>query len=489
MINYLPISRKIVFLGANVCLVVGIVALISELHFDPVGGRSRSREVLSQEFIRGDANDDGGVDISDGIFTINYLFTGGAKPLCLSASDTNDNGAIDISDAISVFSYLFAGGSDPSPPFPLSGLDPTPDLGCRDAPPPEIPPVGELGGPDRELVGAERDAWRRGRALFDRAGRVVEGLGPLFNGDSCRGCHLDPVLGGSGGTDVDVVRFASVDEFGVVSQLDGGPAAMRLSIAGVARHEAPPEANVFEQRQTPSLLGLGLIDRLPDAVILEFADPDDTTGDGISGRARFLEDGRLGRFGHKCGVVSLLDFTADAIFNELGLTVDPSLSPNAVGSDTDAVSDPEFGENDFMDLAFFIEHLAPVLPDEPPDGASQATIDAGEVHFLNIGCADCHRPEIVGSEGPVRPYSDFLLHDVGDPARYFVNETDVDPREFRTAPLWGLRFSAPYMHNGEGETITRAIELHHGEAQSAKENFQALDFLEQFELQRFLLSL
>ncbi len=469
-------------------LLAGIGVLLCHVSFRP----ARSLEEFFRddgEFIRGDANDDTEIDISDPLRILGFLFIGLDSPPCLTAADADDDGALQINDAVILLGFLFQGGPAPAAPFPEAGLDPTPDLGCREPPLPPLPAPGSLGGPDRELTAEEGASWLRGRRIFDRRATVAGGLGPFFNGDSCRGCHLDPVIGGSGGLDVNVVRFAYRDENGLVSQLPGGPATSRLALHGLARDEVADEANIVETRQTPSLLGLGLVDRLPESALLENADPGDDDGDGISGRARMVGD-RVGRFGHKSGVPSLRDFAADALFNEIGLTVDIALSGFAVPHDTDGATDPEFDERDFADLVFFTTHIAPPSRTLPDDPARVQSIEEGEAIFGTLGCGSCHVPELVGPDGPVSAYSDFLLHDVGNPDRFHVDEPGVEPGEFRTAPLWGLRDTGPYLHDGSAATVRDAIvEGHFGEATDARERYNALPFVDKLLLEDFLLSL
>ena len=385
--------------------------------------------------------------------------------------------------------FLFLGGTNAPPaPFPDPGADPTRDLGCREPPLPGIPGVGSLGGPDRELDRLETISWKRGKLVFNHFFSANEGLGPLFNGDSCRGCHLAPVMGGAGGLDVDVVRFAKREENGDIVQLDSGPAVSRLAVHGTARDELNPEANIIETRQTPSLLGLGLVDRLPEAALLANADPEDADGDGISGRALMI-NGRIGRFGHKASVPSFADFCADAFINEMGVTVNGLLADFAVEIDTDSVSDPELADQDFVDLVFFSTHLAPPARSFPDNPILRERINKGEDNFNDAGCASCHVSALNGDEGPVAAFSDFLLHDVANPDRLNVPEADAEPGEFRTAPLWGIRQTAPYLHDGSAETLRDAILLHFGEASPAKDAFTSLSFDEQSKLIEFLLSL
>lgn len=480
---------KAFFKITNTFLLLGILLLAYHLGSPDARGRAEFGDNPVNEFIRGDSNDDGLLNVSDAVFTLSFLFIGDELPECVAAADTNDDGTVNITDVIRALSYLFMGGAGaPPPPFPEPGEDPTQDLGCREPPLPGLPETGSLGGPDRDLDELEALSWRRGKIVFDRFFSAGEGLGPLFNGDSCRGCHQAHVVGGAGGLDVDVVRFARQEENGEIVQVDSGPAASRLSVHGIPRDEVNAAANIIETRQTPSLLGLGLIDRLPQDVILANADPEDSDGDGISGRANMI-DGRVGRFSHKAAAPSLADFSADAMINEMGITVNSELTDFAVAADVDSVTDPELSDQDFVDLVFFTGHLAPPPRSFPEDASLRERISKGEENFNDIGCAGCHVSALVGEEGAVAAYSDFLLHDVAHPGRLNVPEDNVEPGEFRTAPLWGLRQTAPYLHDGSAESIRDAILLHFGEAEASKTAFEALSFDEQSKLLEFLLSL
>ena len=480
---------KTLYKTANAFLLLGILLLAYHLNSPSARGRVEFGDNPVNDFIRGDSNDDGVLNVSDAVFTLSFLFIGDEQPECLAANDTNDDGTLNITDVIRTLNFLFLGGTNAPPaPFPDPGADPTRDLGCREPPLPGIPGVGSLGGPDRELDRLETISWKRGKLVFNHFFSANEGLGPLFNGDSCRGCHLAPVMGGAGGLDVDVVRFAKREENGDIVQLDSGPAVSRLAVHGAARDELNPEANIIETRQTPSLLGLGLVDRLPEAALLANADPEDADGDGISGRALMI-NGRIGRFGHKASIPSFADFCADAFINEMGVTVNGLLADFAVEIDTDSVSDPELADQDFVDLVFFSTHLAPPARSFPDNPSLRERINKGEDNFNDVGCASCHVSALNGEEGPVAAFSDFLLHDVANPDRLNVPEADAEPGEFRTAPLWGIRQTAPYLHDGSAETLRDAIVLHFGEASPSKDAFNALSFDEQSKLIEFLLSL
>lgn len=353
------------------------------------------------------------------------------------------------------------------------------------APGATLPPAGQLGAPRAGLSAAELEQFTRGRAVFDRDVGRNAGLGPRFNGDSCRACHFQPMIGGAGPLDVDVIRNGTLVA-GVFTPPATGTILHRHDTSG-ARPAPEAGVNFFEPRQTPSLFGLGLVDRIPEATILALADPNDDNMDGISGRAHVLSDGRLGRFGWKAQVPSLAEFARDALSAEVGVTLPPQAGQTfGVTTDGDGFADPEISVIDLEDLVAFMAGLAAPAP-QSRDRALEAL---GEAQFATIGCASCHVPMLLDDQGAeVRAYSDFLLHDVASPLSGGIEDGDASTREFRTAPLWGLRASAPYMHNGRSATVRDAIDAHSGEAEVARLAFVALSAADQAALLAFLASL
>ncbi|MEQ1891429.1 MAG: di-heme oxidoredictase family protein [Planctomycetota bacterium] len=352
----------------------------------------------------------------------------------------------------------------------------------------DIPGVGELGGPATDLAPADLEKFKAGRARFDRAFHRSEGLGaPELNADSCRGCHQDPVLGGSGGLELNVSRFAK-DNLGLgpFQDLPGGQAASKLRPPYVlGREEYSSQADVFEQRQTPSIFGLGLLDTVGELEILSREDPTDTNGDGVSGRARHLTvngQPEIGRFGWKAQVPRLADFVNDAMAGELGVTTPDNGRGFAMLTDSDATADPELTPETVDEVAFWMINLA--APQRT--GSLDPEVLAGELLFDTLGCTKCHVPELAGANGPVPAYTDLLLHDVMPDAFRGMEEPGAGAGEFRTPPLWGIRHTAPYMHDGRGETLRGAIQAHNGEARTIRDAFLALTALEQDQLLAFL---
>ena len=329
---------------------------------------------------------------------------------------------------------------------------------------------------------------RREPPSITRPRRAAKALGgPRFNGDSCRACHFEPVVGGAGPLGVNVMRHGILNEQGQFVN----PAVGTILHKNVALEDqvVQPQvaANIFEHRQTPPLFGLGLIDAIPDEVLLANVDPEDLDGDGISGRASWTDGGRLGRFGWKAQVPTLEEFVRDAVTAELGMTL-PYVEGLTFGRihDNDEVPDPEFSSGDAELLLAYMAGLA-----APPrsEAAGNPEVLAGEQLFTQIGCASCHRPTLDGPDGPVPLYSDLLLHEVLAPEAAGIEEASANMWEFRTAPLWGLRLSAPYLHSGVAETIAAAIELHDGEAAEVRDAYLALSEGDRAALLAFLSSL
>ncbi|MSR60862.1 MAG: hypothetical protein EXS08_00250 [Planctomycetes bacterium] len=353
-----------------------------------------------------------------------------------------------------------------------------------------IPGVGEPGGPATDLPPAELAMWLRGRALFDHDFHRSQGLGANeLNADSCRGCHQDPAVGGAGGLELNVSRFGR-DNLGLgpFHNLPGGQGLSKLRPPYVTGREEydPLQADVFEQRQTPSILGLGLLDAIPEAEILAHEDPDDLiVPDGIKGVARRLTvngQPEIGRFGWKAQVPRLADFVRDAMAGELGITTPNDGRDFGMRADVDAVADPELSQTQIDEVAFFMLNLA--APQRT--GSLDPQVTAGELLFEQIGCALCHLPELQGPSGPVHAYTDLLLHDVMPTAYRGMEEPGAEAGVFRTPPLWGIRTTVPYMHDGRGEDLRGAISAHFNEAASAKTAFQALAPIDQDALIAFL---
>ena len=347
---------------------------------------------------------------------------------------------------------------------------------------------GSYGGPVAALDDDALARFERGRAAFDRDMSFSEGVGPSFNGDSCRGCHFMPVIGGAGPSGVDAMRQGIVGPGDTFQAPVSGTGILRHSrFEAPQRPEPDPASNFFEPRQTPPVFGLGLIESIPREIIEANADPTDVDSDGIAGRAHVLADGQLGRFGWKANVPSVREFVRDALTNELGITLpdEPGFSFGS-GTDADSVPDPEVDANTIDAITDYLQLLGP----PPRNRQDPAREDLGENIFETVGCGDCHVPAMQTTEGTeVRLYSDLLLHDVSDGQVYGIVEGDAGMRDFRTAPLWGISQTPPYMHDGRASTIEAAVAAHGGEAAASRAQVSALDAEARASLLAFLRSL
>ncbi len=361
----------------------------------------------------------------------------------------------------------------------------------------EVPATGEYGGPFRNLTNAEMEQFIRGRAVYDRDFFAETGVGALkgtdggqrFNGDSCRACHQDPVIGGAGPRDVNVMRHGIVnqmDEFTAPSDTPNTILHKEIRV-GHRLPAAHGDVNVFEHRQTPHNFGLGLIDAISEATILSNEDPTDMDMDGISGRAHRLTDMRIGRFGWKAQVPSVAEFVGDAMAAELGITLPEAAGLDfAITTDDDETADPELPMQDVEDITFFLRMLAGPPRQLPESDADMALVTEGEALFTTVGCAKCHIPSLPGSLGDVPLFSDLLLHEILPMTTKGIVDGDAGQREFRTPPLWGLSKTAPYFHDGRADTIRQAIEMHDGEALLIRQAFEALNNSNKSKLIKFL---
>ena len=204
----------------------------------------------------------------------------------------------------------------------------------------------------------------------------------------------------------------------------------------------------------------------------------------------------VGKFGWKAQVPTLLQFTADAMLNEMGIT-NPQFrdEPCPQGDCAALAFNPAPALNDdgrdVESITNFVSMLAP-----PVRGVITDESRAGEQVFSDIGCSACHRPTIRTGPSAVagmnavefQPYSDFLLHDMGTLGDGIV-QGQAAGREFRTAPLWGLRAANRLLHDRRATTIEQAIELHDGQGAAARDRFNQIDADRRAALLAFLRSL
>jgi CxxC motif-containing protein (DUF1111 family) len=373
------------------------------------------------------------------------------------------------------------------------------------------------GDPIPDLTAAQRTLFDEGRILYSTPIPATAGMGPIFNKSNCQSCHANPV-GGWG--NASVMHFGVSDK-GAFSMLPGEPQSLlqEFAVSEFCKEHIPAGANLIAVRMTNSSMAFGMVEAVPDADIAANADPEDLNGDGISGRVHWvrpLEETdanaplRAGRFGWKAQVATVLSFSADATRNEMGITNRLLMEENAPNGDTarlsqcDPVPEPEDVQDAqgfaFIDRVTHFQRYLAVPPQTPRSGMS------GEAVFVSVGCAQCHVPEWTTSSDAgleeairgkvIRPYSDFLLHDMGlqgdGVADGYAFET-----ELRTPTLWNLRTRDPMMHNGAAsggtfsDRVRSAIAMHgpYGEAAGSAQAFASLPEAQKAQLVAFLDSL
>ena len=353
---------------------------------------------------------------------------------------------------------------------------------------------------------AEIEAFGAGKALFNRPFTPEDGLGPLFNQDRCGSCHDLPTSGGHGAEPVTKVsRFDPAEGCSTLPEQGGGllqtVATESARAMGLGAERIPPGATAISEIRAPAVYGLGLVQQIPEEDIIRGADPDDTDGDGISGRPNLDDAGLAGRFGRKAQHVTLEGFIEEAIRLEMGITT-PSHpeegAPNGIPlpDGVDIAPDPEVGANELELLTEYIRFLAPPQVLLPSDPEARADIEEGEKIFEFMGCDGCHTPSFTTSanESPAldrkrfRLYSDLLLHDLG-PELADICSPGTTPSEWKTARLVGLGHRSEFLHNGRAQRISDAILLHGGEAAAARDVFRRLTEQARSQVLAFLRSL
>lgn len=351
--------------------------------------------------------------------------------------------------------------SSPRTPAQVTPVEPAPRVARREPAP--MPPhnpdryaasaVGEpgtLGGALRAMSPARYALFMEGREAFTTAFTPAMGLGPYFEETSCAACHFHPTVGGS-----------SLERLVTISP--GPPPGYEAehhpahALPGWAPRVPPPDASPSRPRP---LYGLGLIEDVPEAVIVAGCDPDDLDGDGVRGRPA-MYGGVLHRFGSKAHQRTVRDFAQNALFDDMNVTSGLS---DFHGQDRDALPDPEVSERYIDRLAEFVRGLAP-----PPRAGAHPE---GEAVFARVGCAACHRQDL----GPQArgAFTDLCLHDMGPALANGVTDKAARPQDYRTPPLWGLRHQRMLLHDGRARTVEAAILAHGGEAAASRARFAAL---------------
>ena len=382
------------------------------------------------------------------------------------------------------------------------------------------------------------------RAEFEQVEGIPDGLGPIYNAQSCRECHQNTVTGGI--SQVTELRAGHNDFFGnfVAATLtinDGATTIANRSLIndraicpGVVtdangniifnfpntniQERVPGAENIRTFRTSLNTLGDGFVECVDSNSLVAIANSQPgQSGGQIAGQfiqVPVLESNnavRGGRFGWKNQHASLLSFSADAYLNEMGIT--SRLQPTDVTSVCDTVADPEDHQIDgrpagFQDIDAFAEFMrASKAPSRDSQLAATSDAQAGSALFDQIGCAICHVRNIttapagtVINQGAftvppalgnkiIHPFGDFLLHNVGTGDGIVQNGGQSTANKMRTAPLWGMRTRDRLMHDGENLTRNEAILRHAGEANFVINNYIFLSTTQKNQLITFLNSL
>ncbi|WNG49433.1 c-type cytochrome [Archangium minus] len=262
----------------------------------------------------------------------------------------------------------------------------------------------------------------------------------------------------------------------------------------------------YSARATPQLVGLGLLEAVPESAISALADPNDSNGDGISGRMRTVTDPqtgetRLGRFGWKASLARLRHQVADAFNGDMGVTSSVYKTLDCGSAQTGCSgSSTELSDQDLDKIVRYIALLG--VPARRNLNDAQAV--RGESLFQSAGCASCHKATLTTSPyhphaelrgQTIHPYTDLLLHDMGPGLADNLSEGNASGSEWRTPPLWGIGLTAgvsggeAYLHDGRARNLSEAILWHGGEAESSKRAFVNMSSADRAALIRFLQSI
>lgn len=379
---------------------------------------------------------------------------------------------------------------------------------------------------------------------------ATDGLGPLFNADSCAVCHpstgrrqvppegeltnvglvvrlsvpgADPITGAPlpeptyGDQLQDRVIGAGEPEGTIFTNYvvqqgvypDGTLFEILWPTVNVRQRNFGPlsEDTQFSARIGAQLIGMGLLEAIPDETLLELADPNDEDGDGVSGRVNRVwnpetQQTEIGRFGWKSNVVELDQQTAQAFHGDLGVTSSLVQRENCAPNQTICEETQSGGTSEVSDERLYGIEAYIRLLDVPEPRIETDAARNGQELFREFGCATCHVERLTTgpheieslSNREIAPYTDLLLHDMGFDMADDRPDFAADGNEWRTPPLWGLGLvpvegDRGLLHDGRARTIEEAILWHGGEGAGSRANFMAADAAKRADLIEFLNSL
>lgn len=365
-----------------------------------------------------------------------------------------------------------------------------------------------LDGPVEGLNTEETRQFLEGDIAFNQEVFTPQtGLGPLFVANSCASCHAGD---GKGHPFSTLTRFGQTDTSGNHYLDMGAPQLQNRAIPGYLPEVLPPGVG-FSKILPPANTGLGYLDAVSDADILSLSDPGDADGDGISGvpnwisvpsycklRPAAIPNGGkyIGRFGKKAAAYDLLQQTANAYNQDMGI----SSIYEPVDTYLNVEVDPEVTNKTIQAIVFYLKTLK--VPIQRNQG--EANVKAGKQLFQQLNCNKCHVEQLTTAKSEISvlsekvffPFTDLLLHDMGPALDDKYTEGSAKTSEWRTPALWGLGLSKNsqggsyfLLHDGRAHSIEEAILLHGGEAESSKNAYQQLSLADKDKLLQFLESL
>ena len=357
-------------------------------------------------------------------------------------------------------------------------------------------------------------SFRDNKAIFEEREEVDEGLGPTYNDVACSACHQAPVTGHV--SQINEFRAGSVNIFGQFVAPPGGQTLLQdRAIAPGAQEHANTGLDIHEFRSTRTVLGDGFVEAIANQTLQNNVAAQPAAQRGQLRTVTVLEAApatRVGRFGHKSQHASLVSFSADAYLNEMGITSPLQPNENNILGQSSApfdngcdgpCTDPEDDGDDVEAFAAFQRALR-----APGRGPINADVNAGQTLFSAIGCAVCHTPQFTTALAGtvinggafvvpaalgnkiIRPFSDFALHNIGTSAGIGAEAGVNDRFATTTIALWGVRTKNRFIMQGNTNTIFDSIQVHGGQAATARNNFNnALNTTQKNQLIAFVLSL
>ena len=403
---------------------------------------------------------------------------------------------------------------------------------------------------NRNLEDEHKSSFFLGNSLFNKnwtqapsSASARDGLGPLFIARSCSGCHIQDGRGRPPKDGDDFVsllfRISEKDKYEKIiphhkyggqvqtrtlstevkepdiivayedvkgSYPDGTEYTLQKPVYGL---EGEKDV-LISPRVAPAVFGLGLLEAIPEETMLSWADPTDVDGDGISGRVNYVLDVKtgnkmIGRFGWKANQPHLAQQVAAAFNGDIGIT--SSLFPNENSTeyqkpnlvDLPSGGDPEIIDRLLDSVVVYCQTLAVPAQRDP----EKIAVREGAVLFAQANCVACHKPAVTTgnhavlslSKQKIHPFTDLLIHDMGEGLADDRPDGEANGREWRTAPLWGIGLvetvnkHTRFLHDGRARNIEEAILWHGGEAESSKNAFKEMSQTDRKKMINFVRSL